>query len=235
VEWFLEKKLPKFQAKFQALKVAPKITDIHEIIAEASTMDWSGPLPLPVIEAFIDAFAMLCEAAEEINWRVDSCPCHEISPLTTNFMDALWQFNGTINPADAANGPQAYDHHLYYSFGGVADADPEAYMRNLCNRNDTQRDALLRNSPLWVGEWSIGTQFNATDEFLNKWADAQKLKYSESKGWLFWSLKLEDTNPLARQWSYYQALDRGYLTMDPSQYHDPNVCGPYMTNSSNSG
>jgi len=79
VEWFLEKKLP----EFQALKVAPKITDIHKIIAETSTMDCLGPLPLPVIEAFIEAFPMLCEAAEEINWRVDSCPCHKISPITT--------------------------------------------------------------------------------------------------------------------------------------------------------
>ena len=78
VEWFLEIKLP----VFQALKVAPRITDIHEIIVEASTMDWPGPLPRSVIEAFINAFPMLCDAAEEINWRVDSCPCHEISPLT---------------------------------------------------------------------------------------------------------------------------------------------------------
>ena len=78
VEWFLEKRLP----VFQALKVAPKITDIHEIIAEAFAVDWPGPLPRPVIEAFIDAFPMLCDVAEEINWRVDSCPCHEISPLT---------------------------------------------------------------------------------------------------------------------------------------------------------
>ena len=79
VEWFLEKKLP----EFQAIKVAPNITDIHEIIAEAYTMDWSGPLSPPVIEAFIDAFPMLCDAAEEINWRVDSCPCQDISPITT--------------------------------------------------------------------------------------------------------------------------------------------------------
>ena len=79
VEWFLEKKLP----EFQALEVAPNITDIHEIIAEASTMDWSGPLSLPAIEAFIDAFPMLCDAAEEINWSVDSCPCQDISPITT--------------------------------------------------------------------------------------------------------------------------------------------------------
>ena len=86
VEWFLEKKLP----EFQALKVAPNITDIHEIITEASTMDWSGPLSLPVVEAFINAFSMLCDTAEEINWRVDSCPCQEISPITTTHVFFLF-------------------------------------------------------------------------------------------------------------------------------------------------
>ena len=31
-----------------------------------------------------------------------------------SFMDILWQYNNPPNPADAANGPHAYDHHLYY-------------------------------------------------------------------------------------------------------------------------
>jgi hypothetical protein len=52
------------------------------------------------------------------------------------------------------------------------------------DRNDTQKDALLGNAPLWFGEWALSTNFNATDEFMCKWADAQKLKYSESSGWL---------------------------------------------------
>ena len=29
-------------------------------------------------------------------------------------MDILWQHNNPSNPSDAAIGPQAYDHHLYY-------------------------------------------------------------------------------------------------------------------------
>lgn len=71
---------------------------------------------------------------------------------------------------------------------------------------------------MWVGEWALSTQFNATDDFLKKWADAQKLAYSQGAGWLvgffhhrdqighiyttsqFWSFKLESTNPLVRQW-----------------------------------
>ena len=47
-----------------------------------------------------------------------------------------------------------------------------------------QSDAALGNSPLWFGEWALPTQFQASEEFLFKWADAQKLAYSEGAGWL---------------------------------------------------
>ena len=42
----------------------------------------------------------------------------------------------------------------------------------------------MGDTPLWFGEWGLPTQFNATDEFLSKWADAQKLAYSEGAGWI---------------------------------------------------
>jgi hypothetical protein len=32
-------------------------------------------------------------------------------------LEALWTYNNPPNPADAKDGPQAYDDHLYYSFG----------------------------------------------------------------------------------------------------------------------
>ena len=35
--------------------------------------------------------------------------------LYYSFMDVSWQYNNPSNPADAANGPQGYDNHLYYS------------------------------------------------------------------------------------------------------------------------
>jgi len=154
-------------------------------------------------------------------------------PLTTNFMDVSWQNNNPPNPADAKDGPQTYDNHLYYSFGGVADPNPEAYLTSICNLTKVERDAALGNSPLWFGEWSISTNFDATDDFLNKWADAQKLMYSKSAGWIFWNFKLEDSRAaaeLTRQWSYYKGIELGYLTEDPAAYHDPDVCAPY-TNS----
>lgn len=47
-----------------------------------------------------------------------------------------------------------------------------------------QADAALGDTPLWFGEWGLPTQFNATDDFLFKWADAQKLAYSQGQGWI---------------------------------------------------
>lgn len=35
-----------------------------------------------------------------------------------------------------------------------------------------------------VAEWGLSTQFNATDEFLVKWADAQKFSYGKGAGWI---------------------------------------------------
>lgn len=43
------------------------------------------------------------------------------SQLSTVFMDVAWQWqNNAGNPAYIANGGNAYDSHLYYSFGAVS-------------------------------------------------------------------------------------------------------------------
>jgi len=157
------------------------------------------------------------------------------TPLTTSFMDVGWQYDNPPNPADAADGPQGYDNHLYYSFGGVADPTEQAYMESICNLKRAQKDAALGNTNLWFGEWGLPTQFDATDAFLYKWADAQKLMYSQGAGWYFWNFKVEQSvlaGNLSRQWSYMQGVELGYLTRDPTQYHDPDVCKPYINTTS---
>lgn len=153
-------------------------------------------------------------------------------PLVTTFMDINWQHNNPANPAAAAIGPQGYDNHLYYSFGGVADANEDAYLTSVCNLDRIQSDAALGNSPLWFGEWGLPTQFTASDAFLVKWADAQKFSYSKGAGWVFWNFKIEISDlagDTARQWSYMEGLRLGYLTQDPSKLHDPDVCAPYIS------
>ncbi|KAH7890979.1 glycoside hydrolase family 5 protein [Phlebopus sp. FC_14] len=162
------------------------------------------------------------------------------SSLMTNFMDVNWQYDNPPNPAAAAIGPQAYDNHLYYSFGGVADSNPTAYLTSVCNLQRVQNDAAVGNSPLWFGEWALSTQFDATDDFLYQWADAQKLAYSQGAGWIFWNFKTEisnltDGNALARQWSYLEGLSLGFLTQDPTELNDPNICVPYVYDSTANG
>ncbi|KAG1771497.1 glycoside hydrolase family 5 protein [Suillus occidentalis] len=154
---------------------------------------------------------------------------------TPLLMDVNWQYNNPANPADAASGPQTYDNHLYYSSAGY---DPTSYMTSICNLPEIQADAALGNSPLWFGEWSLDTQFNATDEFLYQWADAQKLAYSKGAGWIYWNFKIESSNltngnARARQWSYLEGLELGYFTQDPAAFHNPNVCAPYSNSTSN--
>jgi hypothetical protein len=85
VEWFLQTKLP----EFQATGVAPTIQDLKEILVAPSTgtMDWPGPpVPVPVIHAFVHAFRMLLHVAGELNWQIDTCPSQDLSPLTTKFV-----------------------------------------------------------------------------------------------------------------------------------------------------
>jgi hypothetical protein len=147
--------------------------------------------------------------------------------LYTNFMDINWQYGNPSNPADAAIGPQIYDNHLYYSFGGVADPNETAYLQHICNLDRIEADAALGNTPLFFGEWALSTQFSPSDSFLRKWADAQKMAYSKGAGWIFWNFKMEKTSSENRQWSYFEGLERGYFTWDPSDYNDPDVCKPY--------
>ncbi|KAI6041889.1 glycoside hydrolase family 5 protein [Pisolithus marmoratus] len=189
-----------------------------------------------VVDALADAIPILlgigsqCGLADTFTSEIFNS---RRSPLVTNFMDINWQYNNSSNPADAAIGPQGYDNHLYYSFGGVAAADPTAYMQSICNLQRIQNDAALGNSPLWFGEWGLSTQFNASDSFLKQWGDAQKWAYSQSAGWIYWNFKTEISNltggtELARQWSYLEALNMGLLPQNSASYFEDNVCEPYI-------
>ena len=47
----------------------------------------------------------------------------------------------------------------------------------------------------------------------------------------FWNFKTEMSElagDLSRQWSYLDGVERGYLTKDPSAYHNASVCAPYV-------
>lgn len=193
-----------------------------------------------VVDALQDAIPILIGIGSQygLSGTLTSEPFNSRrSPLVTSFMDVNWQYDNPPNPANAAIGPQGYDNHLYYSFGGVAAADPTAYMQSICNLQRIQNDAALGDSPLWFGEWGLSTQFVATDSFLKQWGDAQKWAYSQSAGWIYWNFKTEVSDltngtELARQWSYLEALSMGLLTQNPASYYDDNVCQPYINKTS---
>ncbi|KAG6332032.1 hypothetical protein ID866_7059 [Astraeus odoratus] len=184
-----------------------------------------------VVEALYEAIPILLDIGSECGLEdiLTSMPfSSQRTPLVTSFMDVNWQYNNPSNPADAAIGPQGYDNHLYYSYASLSIW--YSYLQRV------QNDAILGNSPLWFGEWALPTEFNATDEFLKQWGDAQKLAYSQGAGWIFWNFKTEISNltngtALARQWSYLEALDLGLLTKDPAAYHNADVCEPYKDSS----
>ena len=57
--------------------------------------------------------------------------------MRVSFMDVNWQYNDPPNPAKAAIGPAGYDNHLYYAYGGVADANEHAYLKSICREYRT--------------------------------------------------------------------------------------------------
>ncbi|KAI0753516.1 glycoside hydrolase superfamily [Daedaleopsis nitida] len=198
--------------------------------AISATATGSGLLNFEVQKALLSSIPIIVDLSHKLNFKLDfkAASSKQKHPLVANFMDVGWQWGDRTNPADAAIGPMGYDNHLYYSFGSVADANELAYMISICNLNRVEDDAAMGNTPLWFGEWALPTEFNASDEFLYKWGDAQKLAYSKSRGWIFWNFKVEETSVYNRQWSYFEALKRGYMTQDPSKYNDPDVCAPYV-------
>jgi hypothetical protein len=158
--------------------------------------------------------------------------------LSTQFMNRDWQWNNPSNPADYALGPQIYDNHLYFNFGGVApEATEESYMQTICNITRAADAAAIGDTPFVTGEWSFATAFNTTNDFLKKWGDAQKRAADQGAGWLFWNWKVTpeaQTWPIdgaALQWSYRDALKAGLLTANPGEYFDKNVCAPYLNSS----
>jgi len=217
---------------------APSSSAGNVTTALSGTSTLSSIFNAEVRQVLLDAVPILVQVSEQLNLNTVfsqnglGSRLRARQPLVTTFMDINWQFDNPSNPAAAAIGPQGYDNHLYYSFGGVADANEDAYLTSVCNLNRIQNDAALGNSPLWFGEWGLSTQFNATDEFLVKWADAQKLSYGKGAGWIFWNFKVEISTlagDLARQWSYKEGLRLGYLTQDPSKFNNASVCVPYIS------
>ncbi|KZT58409.1 glycoside hydrolase family 5 protein [Calocera cornea HHB12733] len=185
-------------------------------------------LELPLLESFLPPlnFGSLSQL---LNGRAAEC-------LATNFMNRDWQYSNdpsdpVVNPADAAKGPQVYDNHLYFCYGGVApEATAESYLETICNVQRTEQSAAIGDAPMFFGEWSLCTNFDSDNAFLQQWSDSQKLIYGQSAGWIFWSLKMaNDSASSPIQWSYLDAVAAGVMTEDPTAFFNPDICAPYTS------
>ncbi|KZO99801.1 glycoside hydrolase family 5 protein [Calocera viscosa TUFC12733] len=185
-------------------------------------------LELPLLESFLPPFNF-GGLSSLLNGRAAEC-------LATNFMNRDWQYSNdpsdpVANPADAAKGPQVYDNHLYFCYGGVApEATADSYLETICTIQRTQQSAAIGDAPMFYGEWSLCTNFDSNNTFLQQWSDSQKLIYGQSAGWIFWSLKMaNDSTSAPIQWSYIDAVAAGVMTEDPAAFFNPDICAPYTS------
>lgn len=86
--------------------------------------------------------------------------------LLSRFMNQKWQHGDSVpNPADVAIGPQLYDTHVYFNFGGVSDQTEESYMQVICNLTAVMDSAKVGDAPLIFGEFSVSFCLNEQELF----------------------------------------------------------------------
>lgn len=112
------------------------------------------------------------------------------------------------------------DTHLYQAY---TDADrkrtPQEHIAEALGKKK-HLDAMAGQLWTMVGEWSLGTPgevWRGQSPFQievskRAYGDAQLLSYESSKGWFYWSYKLEDAGS---DWSFRTCVERGWL---PSKF-----------------
>ncbi|KAF8322686.1 glycoside hydrolase [Clavulina sp. PMI_390] len=162
--------------------------------------------------------------------------------LATTFMDVSWQWqNSAGNPAYIENGGNAYDSHLYYSFGAPCDSigcvsnTLASHISFACSASKLSSNAAVYNTPTFLGEWWLEPLSGTFDYFdqtsVRAFGDAQKKGYSPEGGnggfgWFFWSWKMtnSDADGSNHMRSYKDAVSQGYLPSNASSYYNDAVC-----------
>ena len=80
---------------------------LHQMVLKYGSPDMLEGCPKPV-EALTTKYVYLFRTRLSFGLTVNA---------SRSFMDTNWQHKGAPNPADAKDGPQTYDDHLYYGFG----------------------------------------------------------------------------------------------------------------------
>jgi glucan 1,3-beta-glucosidase len=108
------------------------------------------------------------------------------------------------------------DTHLYQCFS-AADKDRTALeqLAFAINRKTTLDEMQREELPTMVGEWSLSLPGQAMDglspfqiaSVKRAYADTQLLNYEGTRGWFFWSYKLQH----ASEWNFRYCVERGWL------------------------
>ncbi len=109
------------------------------------------------------------------------------------------------------------DVHLYQSFCDWPNEDPFSYIRAAAERHDRLRHWLSQGEVI-VGEWSLSWPSRlvgpkselsslAHEGLMRAYADVQLASFEATRGWFFWSYKVEDRP----EWSFRDAVERGWM------------------------
>ncbi|POW06566.1 hypothetical protein PSHT_10288 [Puccinia striiformis] len=230
------------------------------------------PRVLGILESFsINSSPAATAPASVQTGNIQATPRSKISPTITSqsailkqilpstmAMPKRWQWKGASNSmANHTLGPAAYEDHMYFAYGGVADPNLKSYLTTMCNQQHYQDARKIGEMPYGHGEFSLANNFNATHDQLRQWGDAQRFIFNQEHFWTFWSFRLGKVmEPKLSQmtvdsWyatlcymilghtlkltgftmnprSYLGAVEAGIWPEDPADYFNPSICKPYL-------
>ncbi|HEV2695640.1 MAG TPA: cellulase family glycosylhydrolase [Verrucomicrobiae bacterium] len=108
------------------------------------------------------------------------------------------------------------DTHLYQCFDEKAKGRTAMeHLTFAVNRKETLDDMQREELPTIVGEWSLSLPGHAMSglsplqvEYVTRaYADTQLLNYEGTRGWFFWSYKLQRES----EWNFRHCVERGWL------------------------
>jgi glucan 1,3-beta-glucosidase len=108
------------------------------------------------------------------------------------------------------------DTHLYQCFDDKAKTRTALEQLTFAlNRKNTLDEMQRDELPTIVGEWSLSLPGHAmrnlsplqVESVTRAYADTQLLNYESTRGWFFWSYKLQRDS----EWNFRHCMDRGWL------------------------
>ena len=108
------------------------------------------------------------------------------------------------------------DTHLYQLFGNDdAKRNAQEQLIYALNRKTTLEQMQSEELPTFVGEWSLALAYPSVRDLssfqaelvTSAYADAQLLCFENTRGWFFWSYKMESEGA----WNFRYCVERGWL------------------------